>query len=200
MLRIRTLVTGVAGSPWYVNTYFNGDTVTEAQDASAKMAVFWDSVKLKMLSGLTIQVSPEVVSVEPATGEMLDFFTVARTPINAAASGLPLPFSNQALVRITTDAVRAGRRVQGRILLPGFVVGEQSGDGTPTAGSVSTTTTLAQALVDPASTSGLGVWSRPVFGNVIDPLPPVIVRPGAFFSATSAVMQDKWAVLRSRRD
>lgn len=200
MLRVRTLLTGVAGSPWYVNTYHFGSDQADADNATARVRVFWDTIKAKIVSGVTIQVQTDVADVAEVDGEITTYLSSPTLPVTATGSGLPLPFSNQALVRLGTDAVARGRRVQGRLLIPGYVTGESTFTGTPTAGSISSTNAAAAPLRTPGGTGALGVWHRPLYTPSVGSLPPVLIDPGQFHPATSAIMQPKWAVLRSRRD
>src|SRR3982750_3658664 len=56
--RVRTIFPGVAGSPWYSNLYFTGETQTLADAATAATRAFWDSVKGYISTGISIQVQP----------------------------------------------------------------------------------------------------------------------------------------------
>lgn len=178
--RIRTVFTGVPGTPWYSNHYFDTAVAVSAQDAMDAVVAFWNTVDVGMVANVAWTTEADVpLFTNPDT---IAGWEVA-SPGNGngtAALADALPWSNQMLVRWITGAVYNNRRVLGHTYVPGYTESSSSG-GNPTVTALNVVDGAAEALVE----AGLVIPSR--VANV-------------FYPAISAQMSSKWAVLRSRRD
>lgn len=193
MLRVRSVSTGVAGAPYYTNTYFLGG-VGDALAARNRMVTFWTDLTSVMRTGLQTQVEQEVWEIDPLTGDTTAIVSGGTgVPASGQAAGSPLPPATQGLIRLNTGLVRFNRRVAGRIFIPGLTVASAA-DGRPTGALLTTLTTAANKLVTGASPAPIVVWSRPkqITG-------PVAV-PGAQALVSGIGVWNEFAVLRSRRD
>lgn len=135
---------------------------------------------------VTATVATEGREFDPTTGLATSFWaepTPLVTP--GQVTQQPVADSTQVLFRWRTEAVRAGRRVQGRTFIPGLIT-TQITSGNLASSAVSAWSTIAQAFVD----AGLGfqVWSRPNAGG-----------PGEGANVTTGTVWNELAVLRRRR-
>lgn len=159
MQRIRSILTGVAGTPWYLNHYFLGDDdATSASAAIAQVDAFWQGLDGLMDNAITIAVQGDVPTINVGTGEMTAVNSVTGTTQTGDSAGLPLPYATQGGVQWNTDTFIGGRRLIGRSFLPGFTADNLESDGTPTTGSISGMDAAANALV--GGTPAFAVWSR----------------------------------------
>lgn len=197
MYRVRTILTGVAGSPWYSNFYF--DPSAEFGEAGLTTAVhdYWASLKGGIHTGISIQVQPDIAVIDPELGEITDYVSSPVAVVSGTDSTRPLPYQTQVLTRFNTGGVVAGRRVIGHTFTPGVCEYSLGADG-------QFTTTWVAELQNAANTlrtytaggliSGLCVWSRPKHVG------GVLVRAGSTHLVNGCATQAKPAVLRSRRD
>jgi len=186
-------MTGVLGTPWYVNTYFDGITAPEAVVATGRMRTFWSGLSSSMVNSLEIQVEADVPVIDPGDGSVSGIFTVPPITALVTSGGTePLPFANQGLVRLNTGSIINNRRVQGKLYLPGLLESHNN-NGTPSPAIQSTVDALLPPMI-----GDLVVWARPVTPEEATPSRPA--RNGAAAAVTSAAMRDMWAIIRSRRD
>lgn len=182
MFRVRTIFSGVTGSPW-VNTAFFNDSVGTAQDCVDAVGTFWGAVDALMDSSVTWLTNADVETVDAATGQVTA--VTATTPAagsgGGGASGLPI--AAQGLVRWRTGDYVGGREIRGRWFIPGLAIGSNT-DGVITPASVTIMQNAATALINDADTI-LNVWSR---------------AHNTARAVTSGSAWNQFAVLRSRRD
>lgn len=184
MMRIRVLWTGVGGSPYYSNFYFPDGLSTAAQQHATDIRNILAGFTTSLRAGLVAAVQPEVLVIDPATGDATGAFIInpgASVTFTSTAEALP-PFT-QLLVRLRTDAFVGGRRVQGRFFMPGWTEASNQQGGTPLSALVSGIADNFAAVI--TGTDRMGVWSR---------------KGGTFTQVTGLSAGTQWAVLRSRRD
>ena len=201
LARIRTVFVGVAGTPWYSNLYFLNDGGTSiAASATGWVTTFWQTLDNNMNSQLTWATDPEVPTFNETTGKITKVDAV--TPGTGAGSGAgePLPYTNQLLIRLITSSFINGRRVRGRIFVPGLGESDNA-----VGGVLAATRTLANnaaTTLITSSASTLAVWARPY--DALDsngqPIPGHTPRLGSQHSVSTSQVWTQWAVLRSRRD
>nr|CRY97482.1 hypothetical protein [uncultured prokaryote] len=125
--------------------------------------------------------------LDPATG-ILNGDWNDPTPYTGVAAGNATPAvanASSLLVRLKTSTITNGRRVQGRMFLPGFR-NEYLLNGDVAPGLI---TVVNDALAAWAGLpAGPVVWSRPVDG-----------RPGSDAAVASGSVWSEWAVQRRRR-
>lgn len=196
MWRIRTIMTGVGGSPWYNNLFFAESASGSAGNVQAKVRAFWSDMSGFIAPGVSIQVDPEILTIEAETGNIVASGSQVLAPVASAGATGPGAVATQVLVRLNTGVRRNNRNVIGHMFIPFPCKGDITTDGQYAAGRAANVATNANALV--AFTTGgvsyrMGVWSRPkTFLGVST--------PGAFSLVSTASVPTKLSFLSSRRD
>jgi hypothetical protein len=183
--RIRTVFTGVAGTPWYSNLYV---TATEA-DAQAEVNIidgFWEDIKAQMKSTVNWTVEGTVANIDDATGQIVGFSSNDSQTGSGADVGDALPYATQGLIRLRTGVFMGGREVRGRFNVPAPTE-NQSSDAKPNSGYLTDLqTAINDRLLGATGLNGALVVYSPTNATSV----PVSEGSVAPF----------WAVLRSRRD
>lgn len=186
--RVRTVFSGVPGTPWLSTMYFE-EVGGTAQQAATAVGTFWGAVDALMSSTVSWTTEADVSTINDATGELTDI-TVTTPVTGAGAQAVTLgPIVAQALVRWRTGAFINGRNLRGRTFVPGLIE-SQSDAGRPDASVQATINTAAAALIADAN-SVLNIWHRPN---------PPGSATGAGEAVLSGLCWNQWASLRSRRD
>jgi hypothetical protein len=183
--RVRTVFTGVAGTPWYSNMYFATSGGTAA-DSVANVDAFWTTLAAQINTAVTGTVEGDVAIIESTTGEITSVESVTDGTIDFTGSGNVLPPANQGMINLNTNTYAGGRQIRGKLYIPGLVVGAQNSDGTVAAAYYGAWVSVAGALKTSASTTG--VW--------------VVYSPTHHMHAAieSVTPKTTFAVMRSRRD
>lgn len=185
MLRVTTVFSGVAGTPYYSSQFFGGSTEGEAVAAAQAVDDFWGALQINIWGVLQANQLPEVAQIDPATGQQIDAFPVDVEETDFTANQEPLPWATQGLIRLRTNTFVGGRRLQGRIFVPGLQEVNSIG-GNPDASVLTALGNAANILATNGSTAGgLVVYSR---------------THQQAAAVTSVSVWNRWAVLRSRRD
>lgn len=186
MLRVRTVFTGVTGSPWLNTLNFGSSSQsgnqTDADAAVAATGAFWGAVDALMNTSVTWATLPDVLFLGDDGVAAGAYSTTPQTGTGATATEI-LPFTNQAVVRLLTGTFIGGRQLRGRIFVPGLT--EAASVAGSLAAASSATITAAAGVLNSGTTPPLAVWSK-VNATVV----PV--------SGVSTWSQ--FGVLRSRRD
>jgi hypothetical protein len=148
------------------------------------------SIAPRLSSTISFVFDQTVLAIEATTGVLTGSFTAAPALTVVGGSGSePLPRQTQGLIRWGTASVINGRRVRGRLFVPGVQEGDNDGTGSPLAALVTALTTAgATVFIAGATSSEACVWHRPTGGS-----------GGASPDITAASGSPTWAVLRSRR-
>lgn len=182
MYRVRTVFTGVQGSPW-VNTAYFTDTAGTAQQAATAVGQFWQAVDSLMEVSVSWSTQADVETVDAVSGQVTDVETTTPLTGGGVAATTGLPVATQGLVRWRTGDYFNGRELRGRWFIPGLATGANT-DGAPSSTMISTVNTAAAALIADAN-SILVMWSR---------------KNGTTRAVESGSCWSQFAVLRSRRD
>jgi len=167
-----------------------GGSNADATDVLARFRTLWSTLAPRVTSGLTITFDPVCIALEATTGVLTGSFT-GTTPaaVTGSASGDPLPRQTQGLIKFGTATVIGGRRVRGRLFVPGPVEADNTASGLPLAAYSSDLTSAGGSLFTPGATaSDAVIWHRPTGGA-----------GGASPDITSSAAALVWSVLRSRR-
>lgn len=176
-------------SLWWLPGTTGGSTA-DATDVLARFRSCWDAVKAVVDDSLTINFDPICIAVEATTGALVGAFA-GTDPASVVGTSIdhPLPWQTQGLVRLGTSTIVSGRRLRGRLFVPG--PGEDDNESTGIPASAYTTlltTSFANMLVAGATLSEPVIWHRPTAGA-----------GGTHGLITSVGASPDWAVLRSRR-
>lgn len=185
MLRVRTVFGGVQGTPWYSNLYFRGTEDTDAIEAHAAVDDFWTALATVICTPVTWTIEGEVAVLDTVTGQPVATHQVPPETGAGSASGVArVPTALQILVRLGTGVFLNGRRVRGRIFIPGSGEGNWE-NGLLTPSTVTAVNSAVGLLLNNTPTNEFVVWSR---------------RNGQMHNVISREVWTSGAVLRSRRD
>lgn len=186
MLRVRTVLTGLAGAPYLSTMYFNENNLSAnpAQAAVTAVGVFWNALDDTLPAALSWATEAEVAHVDEATGDVTS--VDVTTPVTGSGSINAVLHSPavQGLIRWQTGAFINGRRIQGRTFIPGMSNSTSTSSGTPTSTFQTLMTNTANTLAA-SPLAPLIIWSR---------------TNGAVRDVTGGSGWGQFAVLRSRRD
>lgn len=184
--RIRTVWGGVAGSPYYSNLWFLTDAGGAGMEDSCDAWTAWiDSLSVNFNTLMTFVVEPDVPLIDSTTGILTGSTTITPNAVDLDGGGDVLPPATQGLVRWTTGAVFAGRRLRGRLFLPGMLEANSTAAGDPSGALVASVNSSVATFIAACDQAPLVVYSPTHNG---------------FASVDSGNMWIKWASLRSRRD
>lgn len=194
LMRVRAVGQGWTGGPGLMTFFFSGSaspTNAEAVEAAARVRAVLASAVGEIPTGVTWQVQGQVDVIEDSTGVLVGGQTVtAPAVVTGSGAGGLAPIASAALTRFATNSVVNGRRLQGRTFLSPLRAGAVSAQGTLLTASKTTLTTAYGLLVVQITTPITHrVWHRPG---------PLGV--GSSAASVQNFVQDKLAVLRSRRD
>lgn len=180
--RVRAVWTGVAGTPYYSNFYFNNLTGDASSQSAAVGNLFGDLVNF-IRTGVSITVEDEVPLIDSVTGDIQSVDIGVNPTLVGADPTEALPPANQILVRQRTDTFITGRRLLGKFYLGGQTqtVNDAGAVGAPQR------SVIAGAFNEMLQNPDVQwvVWSR-TSGQVAD--------------VTDISISPQFAVLRSRRD
>ena len=196
IIRCEGRISGLAADPWFINQWYlpsnPGGSNTDATNCLAHFRTMWNTLAGKIATGATITYSPSVIAMEATTG-ILTGSWVGTTPANSAGGGgsAPLPYQTQGLITWATGQVFNGRRLRGRVFIPGPDEGDNQ--GTTATPSISYLAQLAVAIgnMTTAVTGGSlpVVWHRPSPGS----------SNGGHGVITGGAASPVWASQRKRR-
>lgn len=183
MYEYRAIWSGTTGGTGYSVFHFDG--AGSATAIPALVHTFFDGNKAFLPNEVSIDFDAEVIQ-KANDGTLIG--AVAVTPPTTVVGQSASAFSMPAGLRVTweTGTIVNGRRLRGRTyIVPS--VGAADATGTPSTASMAALKTAADALINASviNNTPLAVWSR---------------ANSAVMAVTSAVVSDRTAVLRSRRD
>lgn len=192
--RVRTVFSGVGGSPFYSNLYFlNPVGANQAANVIAQVKAFWTTLQPTMLPTMPYTVEGDVPVIDEVTGKITAIHTGIAQSGTTSGTGDVLPMSSQLLAKLTTNGFVNGRRVRGRIFIPAQLEANNT-NGRPATSLLTTLNGALTTLI--GSAIQMNVWSRPITDNP----DPTKNRPGSTYAVTGGSGWTEWAVLRSRRD
>lgn len=192
IVRVQALWTGFQGAPGYTSWYgiSDGDSGAAATALAARMRTFWDGIKGLIPTIVDIKVQRVYQVLDTITGNITAETALAADPalVTGTAAG-NFAAAAGACINWETGVFNAnGRRIRGRTYVVPIASSATENDGTLSATALGALTAGATAAL--GGTGSLGVFTRPPAGG----------GPGDFNIAISALVKDKTAVLRSRRD
>lgn len=198
LVRVQTLWTGVAGSPYYTNLYALGPlTTNNGNDLATAWRTFLNSLASVLTLGMTAQIDTELLEFDETTGTVTGAGSTSQAAVNFTGAGERLPPANQLLLRWGTAGIVHNRRVRGRTFIPGIREADNDGNGAPAASITTPVASAAGALLTTMS-GRMRVWAQPFEQDPPNPNNPN--RPGSAHAITGHSLAPFFAVLRSRRD
>ncbi len=182
--RVRTIVTGVTGSPWYINTHWDAQADADPTPQVQAMTDFWGAIKSYLDNACVYRVQPDVPVIETTDDQIVAVLTTDGSQTTGTGTTSALPYANQMLVRMQTGVYASGRQVRGRLIIPGPTATTSTVDGTISSSVRAAIDTAAAALTTSADES-FRVYSK---------------RNGAAYPVSTASTWEQYSILRSRRD
>jgi hypothetical protein len=182
--QVAVVWSGIGGSPYYSQFHFEHQAGAATASAVA-VKNFLQALASNLAAGMTAQVQDEQNVIDTSTGKIVSVEAGTHQSSTAfIGTGDPLPFATQVLLRLSTAQFNDGRRLRGRMFIPGNLEAVcQAGALAPA--SFTTYNTPAQALLTASSSSGKwAVWSKRHLG---------------WASVDSVTVWDQFAILRKRR-
>lgn len=193
MYRVQTVFTGTPVSEGLSTVFYDASASTPGEAVTAHAGM------LDAMTGFIHQFQDYTVSgtvdlIDETTGGLVDSTSGPDFPVNTVNTAEPLPAATQLLVRLETGVVVAGRRLRGRMFLPGFTEIATNNSG----GVLASFITATNGFLEDWATLGTArpvVWHRP------KPPPGGVGpdTPGSFSQVVGATLWNQWAVLRQRR-
>jgi hypothetical protein len=184
MVRLNSVWTGTAGSPYFTQSYFQG--AADAAHASQCVSAFWGLVgglAPYVTGSLSCAISGDVEVIDISTGQITGVVSVTGAVNAGSAAGDALPFLVQGLARLQTSLYLGGRQLRGRMFLPGMMEAQNTAAGVPAAAMQTAVNTALATYI--AHAADPAVYSR---------------KYSAVASVSSATLSPKWSYLRTRRD
>ena len=183
--RVRTVATGVAGTPWYSNFHFTWVSGTE-QDHLDLISNWWSAIVAQLDNTVTWNTEDDMALIDDATGNITGVETGTGSAVVGAETANALPPANQGLVHWFTSSFVGGRQLRGRTFIPGMCVDQ----------------TTSVGALQPATRTDFAAAADDLIANSSTPGP---FRVLSRTNGTSAVVDTASvpsfvAVMRSRRD
>lgn len=183
--RVRTVFTGVAGTPWYSNLYF--DAGVGSPDIEIDLVRdFWTTLNTAWGTGITATIEGDVARIESTTGQVVGIDSGTALTVAGAGTGTKLPPATQGVLHLFTSSFVGGRQLRGKVFIPGLIQSISDGLGAPNTSLKTLFLNAGNTLMTASNTSGnWQVWSKK---NLVAA------------DVTSLSTPSKFGVLRSRRD
>ena len=188
--RVATEWTGFAGSPGLTQMYFeasSGPLTSEASAAVANVRTFWNSISDRIPPVVSLQVQASVECFDVASGAPITVLNATPAAVVTGTSTGDFATPAGGLIQWRTGQVIGRRFLSGRTFL--VPLGGTTYDALGTLDDACIADLLAAANVLIAASPSLDVWHKPVNQT-----------GGIASHVVSAVVPDRAAVLRSRRD
>lgn len=197
ILKVVTKWTGLQGGTGYTNLYFEpvpeSDTIGQAHvDAAlAKVEAFFTAFKPYRPPAVATQVDSQVQELDENSGEIRAFWggTTAAPAAGTSVSGSHSAVAGACINWSTANALN-GRRVRGRTFMVPLGASGLDVNGTIDNTALTAMRTAATTLQNDGTNIRLVVWHRP----------GVLGIDGGAYDVISASINDKTAILTSRRD
>jgi hypothetical protein len=196
LARVTINWTGFVGAPGFTNLYFSpaaGPDITQAVvDAAVTKTYTWLSNFTSSLpTAVTTGVDPSVEVINSLDGKLIAFMTGTPPAATAGSDSGTFSAATGVVTSWYTGGIRNGRRVRGRSFIVPMGPTAYQNDGTIATTKLTAWRGTANALIANVDAARLAVWSRPSAPGALD---------GIAYDVISAQVNDKVAVLTSRRD
>lgn len=187
MARVETVVTGVAGSPYYFVGHF--DALSGSAD---QMVDAWhtfvtgstDGTSDLLPAGSNADTNGTLNLINPTTGDVVGQLLGTTRSSGGVRTDPKLPPSNQILTHWRTGIYAGGREIRGKTFRSPCYESDSAANGQLDAAVAVGYRSLAIDLIDDANTTFV-IWSK---------------KNGQWQPPLSATIWQQFAVLRSRRD
>lgn len=185
------------GGIGYTNFHFLTELTTPTpEDWIEQTYDFWESIKGTRSTYHTATVQPEVPLIEVASGEITDMTSATGAVSVGTLSSEALPAAAQGLLSLVTSEFNAGRRLRGRVFIPGAT--EADSQGRPSTSYQAAILLAGNNLIADSTAAPWAVYGAPLpeRQGKNKTLP---ARSGLAGPITATTARGYWASLRSRR-
>lgn len=184
LARVRTVMTGLPGTPAYSNFYFDAGT-GDAGVYQSLVLDFWTALAGQIRMTLTMSMVNPIPIINDTTGEVVDVAVGDGGSVNSTGNTDELPPMTSGLLQMHTGVFYNSRELRGRCFIP-YPLETSSTDGKPTSTYTDLIQATAEDLLGSEGANGAWrVWSRTkLVSNAV----------------SSVAVWNQWASLRSRRD
>lgn len=183
LYRVRSALTGFPGGPGVATMYF-----LDVETAVASVQTFWTEIIARFPSDFHAQVENAGDIINDATGDLTGSWTADAVASTVGDQGDPYPAPAGAVITWLTETVLDGRRLRGRTFCVPYGGLNYQNDGSLAPLAITDLQDGATALIA-AQSSSFVIWHRPTGAHA-----------GGHGFVTAAMVHDKVAILRSRRD
>lgn len=182
--RVEVIWSGLPGAPYYSQLFF-AHQAGAATAIAGNVRTFLNSQSTALCTPLTAQIQDEQTIIDVVTGKPVNVeISTHQAPVVYTGTGDPMPWSTQLLISLKTATFNNGRRLRGRLYIPGALE-NMSAAGEVMSAAQATFNTSAQALITSSNANGdWCVWSK---------------RYQSWANVASATCWNQWAVQRRRR-
>lgn len=196
ILKFTAQWSGFAGAPGYSNFFardFSGGAPDQAMADGflTKLDTWLDAWAGFLPVNVSVLVNAQVEVIEETTGALEGFFNVTPDFSRSGSSTDNWSAASGACVNWYTPLVRNGRRLRGRTFMVPLYGAAYQSDGTLNNTMLGTLRTATNTFISQTGAGDMGVWGRPTAPGASD---------GVWAACSSMTINDKVAVLRSRRD
>lgn len=164
-----TFTPGSGGGVALVTTYWDSTGAAPAAMATeilARVRAAFSALSATLAAGSGIVLNPVCDEIDEVTGNLVN--QQAGTPpaaITFTGSGNRMPPETQICAQFLSNTFISGRRLRGRLYIPGLTVGSGTVSGNPTGALVTAVNAFNTALGTTVVTAiNQRVWHRPVNG------------------------------------
>jgi len=186
--QLQSVWTGWSGAPGYTSFYIQGTDPVEIQDAAVAIHDFWEDIAGVLPNDVTIGGMSTYRTINEGTGALVaenPLLVPTASVVGASAASFAAPAGLS--IEWLTSTPATSRLVKGRTYIVPIQVDAYQADGTLVEANRTVVQTAAALLVSTISPL-LVVWRRPVDHA-----------GGAVAEVTAARVNDRVAILRSRR-
>jgi hypothetical protein len=182
--KVDVLWTGLAGAPYFTQFFF-GHEPSQASATATALRTCLFGFNARCMTPMIAAISPEQTVIDTATGKpTATEIATAVTDVAFSGTGTPLPTVDQVVMRLKTSQFNLGRRLQGRIFVPGLNTAANSGGRLDSVYKSSFDASFGGLIANTATSGKWAIWSRKYKG---------------WASIDSATAWSEFGVMRSRR-
>lgn len=158
--RVEVIWSGLPGAPFYSQFFFSHQAGA-ATATAANVRTFLNALSTNLCTPMTAQIQPEQAIIDVVTAQPVNVeIATNQAVVNYTGTGDPLPWSTQVLLQLKTATFNSGRRLRGRIYIPG-ILESMCTAGELAPASQTTFNTPAQTLITQSNATGdWAVWSK----------------------------------------
>lgn len=159
MLRTTTVSTGMPGGPYYTVQHWSGEDFSAAEAARDASLLGWQTMEGLIANNLTIDFDGIVYVVDEASGQITNALVTSPWQVIGDNTSELAPLAAQGLITHRSAAYVAGRRLVGKVFIPGLTEGAWT-EGLLATGATDILEDAGVIWRDGDGVNGMGIYSR----------------------------------------